>query len=85
MGSDKYKASSQSPALTALRVLRILRIVKLVRHFRDFNQIFDGMRNTIKDISNICVLILIFIFIYALLSLELYAFRVTGDDGLPLK
>lgn len=41
------------------------------------------MKNTLKDITNICVLILIFLYIYALLGLEMYSLRVAMDDGQP--
>lgn len=62
-----------------------MRIVKLVRHFRDFNQIFEGMRNTVKDITNISIIMLLFLFVYALLGMNIYAFRVTDDEDLPVQ
>ena len=53
-----------------------MRIIKLANQFKQFNQLFDAMRNTMKDISNIIILIFILVFTYALLGLEIYAFRV---------
>lgn len=70
------KRDYDSGSITALRVLRLIRVIRLAKIFRDFNQLFSAIRNTLKDISNISILLTIFILTYALLGLELFAFRV---------
>lgn len=51
-------------------------MIRLARIFRDFNQMFSAIRNTLKDINNISILLLIFIFTYALLGMEIYSHLV---------
>ena len=66
-------------ALTALRVLRIIRLLRFARQLQDFNQLLKAIRPTFADISNISILLLLFIFAYTLVGLELYAYKIDNQ------
>jgi len=61
-------------AISALRAVRLLRIFKLARSWTSFRELLQKMVITLKDIRNFSVLMLIFMFIYTLLGMELYAY-----------
>jgi hypothetical protein len=63
-------------AISALRSLRILRIFKLARSWTSFRELMGKILVSIKDIGNFSVLMTLFIFIYTLLGMELYAYKI---------
>lgn len=69
-------------AISALRAVRLLRVFKLARSWTSFRELLAKMIITLKDIRNFSVLMLLFMFIYTLLGMELYAYRVifTNED-----
>ena len=69
-------------AISALRAVRLLRVFKLARSWTSFRELLAKMIVTLKDIRNFSVLLLLFMFIYTLLGMELYAYRVifTNED-----
>ena len=42
--------------------------------WKDFNELLAGVQNTLKDISNMTVLMIIFMFTCMLIGMELYAY-----------
>ena len=69
-------------AISALRAVRLLRVFKLARSWTSFRLLLEKMIITLKDIRNFTVLMLLFMFIYTLLGMELYAYKAvfTNDD-----
>ena len=69
-------------AISALRAVRLLRVFKLARSWTSFRLLLEKMIITLKDIRNFSVLMLLFMFIYTLLGMELYAYKAifTDDD-----
>lgn len=67
-------------AVSALRAVRLLRVFKLARSWKSFRELLEKIVITLKDIRNFAVLMLIFMFIYTLLGMELYAYRVIFND-----
>jgi voltage-dependent calcium channel L type alpha-1D len=67
-------------AISALRAVRLLRVFKLARSWTSFRLLLEKMIITLKDIRNFSVLMLIFMFIYTLLGMELYAYRVIFNN-----
>ena len=65
----------------ALRALRLLRVVKLARHWKSLQKIFQIMASSLVDISNFAVLLLLCLFVFALLGMELFAFSVYLDSN----
>lgn len=71
-------------AFSALRAVRLLRVFKLARSWKGLYDLLQQMYVTIKDISTFSVLLMICIFIFILLGLELFAFKIKFDaDGMP--
>ena len=65
--------------MSAFRALRLLRVVKLARHWKAFQEILQTMVGSLVDISNFTVLLLLFMYILALLGMELFAYSVCFD------
>ena len=61
--------------LTAFRSIRLLRIFKLVRYWSSFRKILQKTLLTIKDVSTFSILLLMFMFIFSLLGMELYGYK----------
>ena len=77
---------SSKGALTAFRAVRLLRIFKLVRSWTSLRVLLKTMWRTLLDIKNFLVLLLIFIFVFALVGREFYAHRVKFlPDGAAMK
>jgi Ion transport protein len=68
------KSDTGSGAITALRIFRLVRVFQLAKVWKDFNELLAGVQNTLKDISNMTVLMVIFVFTCMLIGMELYAF-----------
>ena len=62
-------------AITALRAFRLLRIFKLAKQWISFQNLLKTVGRTLKDVSTFSILLFLFIFIYALLGLELFAYK----------
>ena len=67
--------------MSAFRALRLLRVVKLARHWKAFQEILKTMISSMVDIANFSLLLLLMIFIFALLGMELFAFSAYEDEN----
>ena len=76
--------SSDSPtgALSAFRGVRLLRVFKLARSWSSFREILAKILVTVKDVSTFSVLLLMFMFIFSLLGMELFGFKVIFHNDL---
>ena len=74
--------STESPtsALSAFRGVRLLRVFKLARSWTSFRKILAKIMVTIKDVSTFSVLLLMFMFIFSLLGMELFGHKVKFYD-----
>ena len=71
--------------MSALRALRLLRVVKLARHWKALQEILTTMVKSLADISNFTLLLLITLYIFALLGMEIFSFSVVFDiNGNPV-
>ena len=71
--------------MSALRALRLLRVVKLSRHWTAFQEILIIMVQSLADISNFTVLLLLTLYILALLGMEIFSYTVFYDvEGNPV-
>ena len=66
-------------AIQALRVFRLLRVFKLAKIWPEFAYILVTVGNTLKKISSFSVLLLIFIFSFTILGMELFAATLSFD------
>lgn len=73
-------SESAGGAISAFRGVRLLRVFKLARSWKSFQEILVKIGNSLKDISNFSVLLFLFIFIYSLLGMELFAYRIKFNE-----
>ena len=78
--AELERGFSSSGAISAFRAIRLLRIFKLARSWKSFQEILIKIGKTFKDISNFIILLFIFIFTYAMLGMELFAFKCRFDE-----
>ncbi|CDW82905.1 voltage-gated ion channel superfamily [Stylonychia lemnae] len=68
--------SSSGGAITALRGFRLIRIFKLAKAWKKFQNLLKTIGRTFKDISTFSILLFLFMFIYSLLGMEIFAYKV---------
>ena len=61
------------PILKALRALRLLRMLKLAKSWTALAEIMRKMGQSMVDISNFSLLLILFMYIFALLGMELFS------------
>lgn len=78
----KEQKLSLGSGLQALRALRLLRVIKLARSWTKLQDIIGKTVKSLKDISNFGVLLFLFMYIFALLGMEMFAnqIRLTWDE-----
>jgi len=67
-------------AVSSLRAVRLLRVFKLARSWTSFRDLLAKMIDTAFDINYFALLMFIFMFIFTLLGMELFAYKVRFDD-----
>lgn len=67
-------------ALNAFRALRLLRMMKLSKSWKALRILLGAMSRSLKKIANFGVLLLLFMFIFALLGMELFANITLYDE-----
>eukprot|EP00347_Sterkiella_histriomuscorum_P011811 403371009 len=74
--------TTSNGAITALRAFRLIRIFKLAKSWKKFQNLLKTMIRTLKDVSTFSILLFLFMFIYSLLALEIFANRIKfNKDG----
>ena len=58
------------------RIFRLLRVFKLAQSWENFNYFLNTISNTISKISSFSVLLLLFIFMYAIMGMEFFANKI---------
>ena len=67
-------------AISSLRAVRLLRVFKLARSWTSFRELLAKMIVTLNDIQFFAALMLLFMCIFTLLCMEIFAFKVKFDD-----
>ena len=65
----------------ALRTFRLLRLFKLARTWQQFNKLISTMGKTLIEISAFSVVLFLFMFIYSILGMEMFAYKAKYDDS----
>lgn len=69
-------------AISVIKSIRILRIFKLSRIWDSFREVMAQFKQSLIDVSSFSLLLLLFIFVFALFGMEMFAFTVFYDaDG----
>jgi hypothetical protein len=74
-------SEKQTAIISALRTIRLLRLVKLARSNFALKCLIDSIAITITQCGNFIVILMIFIYVFSLLGMELFAgqFRFNQD------
>lgn len=68
---DNFTESSGG-GISALRTFRMLRVLKLARSWKQLNKLITTLASIIPDVSNASVVLLVVMFIFALLGMQLF-------------
>ena len=70
-------------SISALRALRLIRLIKLARSNLTLKALLDSIAQTIKAIGNFLVLLGIFVYVFALLGMSMFAgsFKFDPETG----
>ena len=77
--SGGMNSDDENGILSAFRAMRLLRIIKLTREWKDFQKNLSDFIAGLKEIRNFSLLLFIFIFIMALLGMEMFAYIIAFD------
>lgn len=69
-----------SGIFSAFRALRLLRVIKLVRKWEEFQRILKQLILSVKSAWNFTILLFVIMFIFALLGMEMFAFKLAYDS-----
>jgi len=71
--------------LSVLRSFRLLRVFKLARSWKQLNQIITTIFTSLASISYLSLILLLFIFIFSLLGMQLFGFQFIFCDHIGLE
>ena len=71
---------SAGEALNAFRAMRLLRVLKLARLWGALAKILSQTMASLKDLTYYAALLFLFMFIFALLGMELFAMNCKYDE-----
>ena len=69
-------------AFRALRIFRVLRVTRLIRSLKYMRVIMRVLSNTIGSAIYIGLLLFLFIFVYAILGMNIYKGELTKTNGI---
>jgi hypothetical protein len=76
-------ALSAFRAVRIMRTFRVLRVARLLKSMQSMQTIIDVITRSISSFLYLAMLLLLFIFIYALLGMQTFGGKFNFDDGVP--
>ena len=70
----------QSGAFTAFRGVRLLRVFKLARSWTSFRDLLSQIVVSVKEVFTFFILLVVGMFIFTLLGMELFGFKIYYDE-----
>lgn len=77
--SSGHESGGSGGAISAMRALRLFRVFKLFKS-GDLRMLLDGIAFTILAVGDYCILLSLFIYVFALLGMSMFAGKVKFDD-----
>jgi len=74
---------SSGGVFTALRAMRLFRVVRLLRRWKSFQSILTTIRRSLKEILMLTVLLVFWIFLFAILGMQLFAGAFGTGSAVP--
>jgi hypothetical protein len=73
-------------AVTIFRLFRLFRVVKFVRQWASLRLLLETVAKTVKDVVNLALLLVLFIYVFALVGMQFFANRFCFDPetGSPI-
>ena len=68
-----------SDVVNAIMAVRLLRVIRLARIWKQFQKMLNQIKASISDTSVFSLLLFVFLFIFALLGTELFAYSIFFD------
>ena len=62
--------------MLAIRNVRLLLFFQLIKQWKDFRDLVGVIIDIMKDLSAITVLFVVFVFMYVLMGMELFAYKL---------
>lgn len=69
-----------SDVVSAIMAVRLLRVIRLARIWKQFQKMLSQIKASISDTSVFSLLLFVFLFIFALLGTELFAYSIFFDQ-----
>ncbi|XP_071821818.1 voltage-dependent calcium channel type A subunit alpha-1-like isoform X3 [Apostichopus japonicus] len=69
---ESGNSNGQLGTIKSLRVLRVLRPLKTIKRLPKLKAVFDCVLNSVKNVTNIAIVYLLFMFIFAVIGVQLY-------------
>lgn len=66
---------------TALRGLRVIGLFKIAKTWKRFEILLKTMYRTLIEISTFTIVVLLFMYIFTMLGLEIFAYKVKFDTA----
>ena len=79
--SDQNQQKDQGASLTYIRGFRLLRVFRLARNWPSFHEMVVKLGNTLKDLFNFFIVLLIIVTVFSLLGVELFNGQAKFDDN----
>ena len=73
--------ASESSGLSVLRAFRLSRVFKVVRSWTSLRQLLSTVLQSLSAITNLGVLTVLFLFIFALLAKQFFVGQLLDEDG----
>ena len=77
--SGEDEGGGSGGAISAMRALRLFRVFKLFKA-GDLRTLLDGIAFTILAVGDYCILLGLFIYVFALLGMSIFAGKIKYDD-----
>lgn len=73
-------SGTSKSSISAIRSLRLLRLFKMIKQWTSIHHLLATIVRAASEVQNFAILLIVFIFIYALIGMQLFANRLHFDE-----
>jgi voltage-dependent calcium channel L type alpha-1D len=74
-------SGTSKSSISAFRSLRLLRLFKMMKHWTSIHHLLETIARAASEVQNFAILLILFVFIYALIGMQLFASRLHFDES----
>ena len=78
---EKAVKGYEGSAISGLRAVRIFRVFKMAKEWRSLNTLLKMLQETLAEIVNFAILLILFMLIFALVGMQFFAGKMHFDDN----